>query len=88
MLKTIDNHIHVEVRKLYPDAELPVFEYQQPDEDHLILTYNSPRGFADFALGLIEGCIQHFGDTVEIERKDLSDGAGQRVEFSMTLVHG
>lgn len=25
-LKNIENYIHVEVRKLYPDAELPTFE--------------------------------------------------------------
>ena len=26
MLSSIENHIHIEVRKIYPDAELPTFE--------------------------------------------------------------
>jgi hypothetical protein len=28
-LKNIDNYIHVEVRELYPDAELPRFYHEQ-----------------------------------------------------------
>lgn len=84
MMKTIDNHIHVEVRKLYPDAELPVFEYVEPSENQLILKYSSPRGFADFAQGLMQGCIDHFGEKIDIERNDLSGGAGTAVEFTLT----
>src|SRR6266404_5027935 len=32
-LGVLDNKIHVEVKKLYPDAELPVFEHGFPDPD-------------------------------------------------------
>jgi len=37
-LHKIENVIHVEVRKLYPDAELPTFEYEYvtPDEMHMV----------------------------------------------------
>lgn len=84
MMKTIDNHIHVEVRKLYPDAELPAFEYAEPNERQLILKYSSPRGFVDFAEGLMQGCIDYFGEPISLERRDLSAGKGTAVEFTLT----
>ncbi len=84
MMKTIDNHIHVEVRKLYPDAELPTFDYTEPNENQLILKYSSPRGFVDFAEGLMQGCIDHFGEPINLERTDLSEGKGTIVEFTLT----
>ncbi len=77
---TIHDHIHVEVRKLYPDAELPHFSYQRASPDTLTMTYRSTRPFADFAEGLIQGCMAHFGDDVTMQRHDLSD-AGNATEF-------
>ncbi|MEJ2062201.1 MAG: heme NO-binding domain-containing protein, partial [Reinekea sp.] len=38
-LKRIDNHIHVEVAKLYPDAELPEFSFDDTDPDVFILNF-------------------------------------------------
>jgi len=35
------------------------------------MIYKSERGFADFAQGLIEGCINHFDEKIKIEREDL-----------------
>lgn len=59
MLTRIDGHIHVEVKKLYPDAELPKFEYQET-EDVLILNYKSPRPLADVAKALVSACLKYF----------------------------
>jgi len=59
MLQELDSHIHVEVKKLYPDAELPKFiTEQQGDELHL--HYQSPRPLAGVALSLTKACIKHF----------------------------
>jgi hypothetical protein len=41
-------------------------------------------GFADLAAGLIEGCIEHFGETIDVQREDLSGGLGTHVRFSLT----
>ncbi|MEZ4829520.1 MAG: heme NO-binding domain-containing protein [Bacteroidia bacterium] len=68
----IEDYIHVEVRKLYPDAELPSFEIDRTDANKLILIYRSERGLADFAEGLILGCIRHFQENVQILRENLS----------------
>ena len=83
-LKRIDNHIHVEVKKLYPKAELPVFEYEEPSEDVLILRYSSPRGFGALAQGLIQSCVAHYAEDIEIDNNDLSDGQGTNVVFTLT----
>ena len=83
LIATIDNHIHVEVRKLYPDADLPSFSHEFPGPNELRLLYESERGLADLAEGLLLGCFDHFQEQVELQREDLSNGAGTRVAFTM-----
>ncbi|MEM8888578.1 MAG: heme NO-binding domain-containing protein [Bacteroidota bacterium] len=78
-LSGIENYIHVEVRKLYPDAELPKFEIGPIERDHMELIYKSERGMADFAEGLIEGCISHFGEDISIRRENIN--GSQEVKF-------
>lgn len=78
-LESVDQHIHVEVKKLYPDAELPRILCER-DGDNLEVIYESQRGLANFAQGLIEGSLQYFEEAADIERTDL-DEAGKRVRF-------
>lgn len=74
-LPLIESYIHVEVRKLYPDAELPTFECSEC-EGVLSMTYQSNGPFADLAEGLILACADHFGDPIRVEREErgLEDG--------------
>lgn len=60
MLEAIEGEVHVEVRKLYPDAELPRFETARPAPGCLRMVYRSPRPLAAFCHGLIEACLDHF----------------------------
>ena len=83
LVATIDNHIHVEVRKLYPDADLPSFSHEFRGPDELRLLYESERGLADLAEGLLLGCFDHFKEEIVLQREDLSQGAGTRVAFTM-----
>ncbi len=80
-LSTVQNVIHVEVRKLYPDAELPEFESTRLAPNHLSMIYRSPRCLGDFAEGLIEGCIAHFGEHIKITRT--TEAGGQVVRFDL-----
>lgn len=82
-LRNIETHIHAEVKKLYPDAELPSFECVERAPGHMEMTYRSPRGFADLAEGLILGCAEHFGESIRIEREALPGNGGQAVRFSL-----
>jgi uncharacterized protein with GYD domain len=84
LLQKVDGYIHVEVRKLYPDAELPVFEFDASVPGTLQLIYKSARPFADLAEGLINGCIKHFGESITISREDLSGGDGTSAAFILT----
>ncbi|MDC0317184.1 heme NO-binding domain-containing protein [bacterium] len=86
LVATIDNHIHVEVRKLYPDADLPSFSHEFRGPDELRLLYESERGLADLAEGLLLGCFKHFREEIDLQREDLSDGAGTRVAFTMRRI--
>ncbi|MDP2434051.1 MAG: heme NO-binding domain-containing protein [Pseudomonadota bacterium] len=81
-LSGIENVIHADVRKLYPDAELPTFEVEQAPGG-LTLTYFSDHPFADLAHGLIEGCIAHFGETIEV-RREAADLPGAQARFTLT----
>jgi hypothetical protein len=83
-LQRIEDYIHVEVRKLYPEAELPSFVCDTPEPGSLRLTYRSTRPFAAMAEGLIRGCVDHYGEAVDIETEDLSGGAGTAARFLLT----
>jgi len=80
-LTLIEDHIHVEVRKLYPDAELPRFDWTRHGKDRIDMVYRSPRPFEDFAHGLLVGCAEHFGEEHEISREAAGSGA---VRFRVT----
>jgi hypothetical protein len=82
-LERVDSYIHIEVRKLYPDAELPKFDAQRVSKEELILVYHSRRRMADLAHGLIAGCAKHFGETLDVRRDDLSEGRGEDVRFTI-----
>ena len=82
LLEKVEGFIHVEVRKLYPDAELPTFEYHRPTPEQLEVTYMSTRPFADLCEGLIQQCVAHFGEKIEIGRENLSDD-GTRAKFTL-----
>ncbi len=69
-LESVEKYIHVEVRKLYPDAELPTFECEFENEKFL-MTYHSKRDLADFAEGLIESTIEHYGESYSISREKI-----------------
>jgi hypothetical protein len=85
-LQTIEGLVHVEVRKLYPDAELPSFESTQIAPDRMQMIYRSPRCLGDFAQGLMEGCFEHFKQRVDVARTD--EAEGRVVRFDLTLVPG
>jgi hypothetical protein len=65
---TLNNMIHPEVRKLYPGADVPVFDFDTSSEELLVMGYASPRKMCAFAEGLIEGAASHYGEEALIEQ--------------------
>jgi hypothetical protein len=79
MLSSIENHIHVEVRKIYPDAELPTFEIVEKTENSLIMIYKSSRAMHHFGLGLMNKTFEHFNSSATIELEKIkADGTEVR----------
>ena len=79
-LKTVDNYIHVEVYKLYPDAELPSIKVEDADEDSFRLIYSSSRALGHLALGLIEATFELYQEEYSIETESTSE-KGDEVTF-------
>ena len=65
-LESIESEIHAEVRKLYPDAELPTFVSEFPETGVMLFTYISDRNLVPFCQGLIEATFEHYGERAEI----------------------
>lgn len=65
LLRRVNDIIHPEVLKLYPDAAPPVFGFEDTDAG-LEVTYRSVRRLDQLAAGLIEGCGDLFDQTIEL----------------------
>ena len=81
--KSVDGHIHKEVLKLYPNANLPRFTYELRDEDTLILNYFSARPFGVLAEGLIAGTLEYYGVEADVASTDHSTDEENRVQFTI-----
>lgn len=84
-LSQVDGYIHGEVRKLYPDADLPSLETTRLENGDLEIIYRSDRMMGDLAEGLIAGALDHFGNSHNCLRNDLQqEGGAQCVRFIIT----
>ncbi|WP_298884094.1 heme NO-binding domain-containing protein [uncultured Polaribacter sp.] len=80
MLASIEDHIHVEVQKIYPDAELPTFIIEEQTENSLIMIYKSSRAMHHFGLGLMNKTFEHFNSTASIVLEKIKED-GTEVKF-------
>jgi hypothetical protein len=80
MLASIEDHIHVEVQKIYPDAELPTFVIEEKTENSLIMVYKSSRAMHHFGLGLMNKTFEHFNTTATIDLEKIKED-GTEVRF-------
>ncbi len=82
LLESIDNHIHVEVKKLYPDADLPKFETESSD-GKMVMTYTSERKMSSLAEGLIEKTMEHYEEGEYQMTKEILSEDGAEVRFTI-----
>ncbi len=86
-LQKLEGHIHVEVRRKYPDANLPGFTFTPVDENNLRMVYTSERAMSDFGIGMIKGAATWFKRDVFVGKKDLTPNhSGTRVEILVRLL--
>lgn len=65
-LLSLNTLIHPEVRKLYPDAHVPEFEFEEPAHDQLVIRYCSPRRLCALAEGLMVGAAAHYHTPIDL----------------------
>lgn len=82
-LESIDNHIHVEVNKLYPEATLPRFNSTVGDKQ-MQLEYISVRKMSPLAEGLIEKTMEYYKHDFSLT-KETKNEEGTIVLFTISI---
>jgi hypothetical protein len=86
ILEGIDEFHEVEVRKLYPDAELPSFVPEARSARALTLGYYSCKPLAPLALGVIRGAAAHVQQDVTLSCEPATGLQGPYTRIYVTLL--
>lgn len=84
-LLTLNHIIHPEVRKLYPGADVPEFQYPESTSGTLQMEYRSSRQLCMLAEGFIAGAADHFGEDVAIEQSECMHRGDDRCVFQLAF---
>lgn len=76
-INSVEEYVHVEVKKLYPDADLPKFITEEIDEKHIVLVYQSEKKLESFAHGLITACGKYFNEPLDVQYETISQSPYQ-----------
>lgn len=79
-IDSVENYVHVEVKKLYMDTDLPTFTTTYKDNKNLTIIYQSEKRLEAFAHGLMTACGKYFNEELVIEYKTINQSPYQ-VEF-------
>lgn len=85
LLERVENFIHPDVKKLYPEARPPGFTVEHRTADSMVLVYSSRRSLSEVAKGLMQGAMEHFGESFQIDIESLDDD-GTRARFTLRRV--
>ena len=66
---TLNDIIHPEVRKLYPGADAPDFDFQGFPDGSLNMVYHSKKQLCSLAIGLVKGAAAHYGQDAQIRHE-------------------
>ncbi|MGF1690751.1 heme NO-binding domain-containing protein [Photobacterium kagoshimensis] len=86
-IRKVEEHIHIEVKKLYPDATPPRFDFISEADSIMTMDYHSARCMSHVCLGLIQGCADHFNQKIQVEMKAIKPDQSH-VRFHIQLVAG
>lgn len=82
-IRHVEDYIHVEVKKLYPEAKPPSFEFLSESETQMTFDYKSARCMSHVCIGLVKGCANHFNEKIDISTQAIDDDE-KHVRFSLT----
>ena len=83
MLAHLDDDIHVQVKKLYPDADLPRFSVLSRTDTTMKLQYYSERELFALAEGLMDAAADFYG--AKIQRETVKTDIPHTYEFTITV---
>ena len=87
-LKTVDDVIHVEVRKLMQETALPKLAFHHdPENNDLIIDYRSKRQLCVLLKGLLAGVQNHFDANFEISEQCCVHAGADSCEFRIHEPH-
>ncbi len=82
LLASIENHIHVEVKKIYPEAQLPTFELKEKTDTKMVMVYKSDKALYMLGKGLMLETFKLFKVPAEIDFEKLNE-EGTEVRFTI-----
>jgi len=85
LLNQVEDNIHVEVKKLYPDAQLPTFRTIEIGKNSIVMDYASCRALSDLATGLISGVADHYQENAEILTESVDSADIPTVRFRVEI---
>lgn len=65
LLNSLDDIIHPQVKKLHPDAMVPIFSVSNQSNGWEVI-YESERKLCPLAIGLLDGAAKHFNEEIDI----------------------
>jgi hypothetical protein len=84
-LLTLNDVIHPEVRKLYPGAEAPAFDFSAGPDGAMLMGYTSTRHLCAFGEGLIEGSAVYYGETIQLDQPQCTKRGDARCVFRVSF---
>jgi len=82
-LLTVNEIIHPEVQKIYPGADVPVFDFDASSDDVLVMGYRSRRKLCALAQGFAEGAADYYGEVVAIQHAACMHDGAERCVFNL-----
>ena len=86
ILANVNDFHESEVRRLYPDAELPTFDCVSRNASTMVMDYRSCKPLADLAAGVIRGASIYTGTAVQISQCPMHEMAGKPVRIEVQKV--
>lgn len=84
-LLALNNIIHPEVRKLYPGADVPVFDFDDSRDETLVMGYHSARRLCALAEGFVLGAADHFSEAVTVEQSQCMHRGDDKCVFQIAF---
>ncbi|SON48702.1 heme NO-binding domain-containing protein [Vibrio tapetis] len=83
-IRHVEEYIHVEVKKLYPEAKPPSFVFINESDTTMTVDYHSARCMSHVCLGLIHGCAEHFNEELDVTSEPQNE-SGSCVRFHLAM---